>query len=238
MARGAGFGSAPAVFLETPATEQNPSLSPNGRWLAYTSDESGQGEVYVRPFPGPGGRSQVSTDGGTNPVWAHDGGEIFYISTSGSFPLYVATVRTEPDFAVESRQQLFSWDVYFYALAHPEWDLSPDGKQLVLVGDDKEDRSLRVLDLAGNLVEEIVLNGLPGATLESIAWPAAGPGFYFDADSPRGDLLGFVEPTGDAHVWLQVQSESFDDLRPSPDGRRLAYRMNTTDSNVWMIDDF
>ena len=127
--------SAATVILETPAAEQNPSLSPDGRWLAYTSDESGQTEVYVRPFPGPGGRSQVSTDGGGNPVWAHNGREILYLSRAAPFPLVAATVRTEPDFAVESRQQLFDWvGVYSAAPTHPEWDLPPDDQRVLALG--------------------------------------------------------------------------------------------------------
>ena len=100
--------SAATVILETPATEQNPSLSPDGRWLAYMSDESGQYEIYVRPFPGPGGRQQISTDGGINPVWAHGGQEIFYLAANtGS--LTVASFRTDPAFTVESREELFTW---------------------------------------------------------------------------------------------------------------------------------
>ena len=125
---------AAVVILETPAIERNPSLSPDGRWLAYTSDESGQPEVYVRPFPGPGGRSQVSTDVAINPVWAHNGREIFYLSLSGSFQLVVATVRTEPDFAVESRQELFNLEAYTVLPFHPEWDVSTDDQRILLLG--------------------------------------------------------------------------------------------------------
>jgi serine/threonine-protein kinase len=66
-------------FLQTPNEEINPTFSPNGRWLAYASDESGHFEIYVRPFPPvPGENWQVSTEGGMEPVWARDGGELFY----------------------------------------------------------------------------------------------------------------------------------------------------------------
>ena len=98
--------STPIVFVDTPFMEDTPSLSPDGRWLAYQSNESGQREVYVRPFPGPGGRSQVSVNGGTGPVWAHNGREIFYVAADNSW--VVATVRTDPDFAVESRERFAS----------------------------------------------------------------------------------------------------------------------------------
>ena len=70
----------PRLFLASPANEGTPAFSPNGRWLAYTSDESGRSEIYVRPFPGPGGKWQVSTDGGTEPVWARSGRELFFRS--------------------------------------------------------------------------------------------------------------------------------------------------------------
>ena len=125
--------STAVVILDTPAEELNPSLSPDGRWLAYTSDESGETEVYVRPFPGPGGRSQVSTEGGRNPMWAHNGREIFYLAWD-SFSLTVATVRTDPDFAVESREQLFTWDPFVSSIANLLWDLSPDDQRILAIG--------------------------------------------------------------------------------------------------------
>jgi serine/threonine-protein kinase len=62
----------------TPFNEFNPAFSPDGRWLAYTSNESGTSEVYVRPFPGSGGRWQVSTGGGAFPVWSRDGRELLF----------------------------------------------------------------------------------------------------------------------------------------------------------------
>jgi len=69
---------APTVFVKTPAGEQSPTFSPDGRWIAYFSDESGRNEVYVRPFPGPGGKWQVSTQGGTYPTWSRTRQELFY----------------------------------------------------------------------------------------------------------------------------------------------------------------
>jgi len=66
------------VLLETPAAEQTPALSPNGRWLAYVSDEAGEFQVVVQAYPGPGGKWQVSTEGGAAPRWSPDGTELFY----------------------------------------------------------------------------------------------------------------------------------------------------------------
>ena len=123
--------STPSVLLDSSFGEDNPSLSPDGRWLVYTSNESDQWEVYVRPFPASGGRSQVSVDGGQNPVWAHSGSEIFYIDSDGF--LTVATVRTDPDFAVESREQLTSWTPYAIEIPSRHYDLSPDDRRLLAV---------------------------------------------------------------------------------------------------------
>lgn len=68
----------PTTFLSTPFEELDPMFSPDGRWIAYMSNESGSVEVYVRPFPGPGGKWQISTAGGTQPVWSRQGKELFY----------------------------------------------------------------------------------------------------------------------------------------------------------------
>jgi serine/threonine-protein kinase len=68
----------PQPFLRTPSSEAFPAVSPDGRWIGYQSDESGRGEVYVRPFPGPGGKWQISNTGGRRPVWSHNGRELFF----------------------------------------------------------------------------------------------------------------------------------------------------------------
>jgi Tol biopolymer transport system component len=68
-----------SVFLQTGFAERNPRLSPDGRWIAYQSNESGRNEIYVQPFPGPGGKWQVSTGGGIQPQWRGDGKELFYL---------------------------------------------------------------------------------------------------------------------------------------------------------------
>src|SRR5205814_4655738 len=75
---GDGKGSMHA-WLNTPSNEGFPDWSPDGRWLAYVSDESGRSEVYVQAYPGPGPRYQLSRDGGTAPAWSRDGHELFYL---------------------------------------------------------------------------------------------------------------------------------------------------------------
>ena len=113
---------------------QYPAVSPDGRWLAYTSDHSGTNELYVRPLSGDGDEVQVSQNGATEPVWSRDGRELFYrgISERG-VDLVAATVRTSPTFDVISRRNLFPvWDMGA-AFPHANYDISPDGKTFALV---------------------------------------------------------------------------------------------------------
>jgi serine/threonine-protein kinase len=74
-------GGEPEPWLQSPFVEMWPSFSPDGRFLAYTSNETGRNEVYVKPYPGPGARVQISSDGGLAPVWARHGKELFYPTT-------------------------------------------------------------------------------------------------------------------------------------------------------------
>ncbi len=115
-------------------TEAYPALSPDGRWLAYVSAESGRQEVYVRPFPGPGGRVQVSVAGGSEAVWARSGGELFFREDTGpGSRLIAATVRVAPGFEVLSRTPLFDVGNFVMAEDHANYDVSPDGRTFVLV---------------------------------------------------------------------------------------------------------
>ena len=77
-----------------PSLRVHPRLSPDGRWLAYTSNEPGRVEVFVQPFAGPGGRSQISTDGGTEPVWSRDGRELFYLNGDRMMAVEITTAPT------------------------------------------------------------------------------------------------------------------------------------------------
>lgn len=97
----------PVSYLRTKFNEQNPHVSPDGRWLAYQSDESGRYEIYVRPFPdAERGKVQVSKEGGIDPRWSHDGTELFYFS--GNDRLMASTVRTDQShFTVLTSDPLF-----------------------------------------------------------------------------------------------------------------------------------
>jgi hypothetical protein len=91
-------------FLRTPFNETAPQFSPDGRWLAYISDESGRDEIYVQPYPGPGGKWEISTEGGTEPVWNPNGQELFYRSGD---KMMAVDVTTQLGFAAGKPRMLF-----------------------------------------------------------------------------------------------------------------------------------
>ncbi|MGH9816767.1 MAG: protein kinase domain-containing protein, partial [Candidatus Acidiferrales bacterium] len=101
-----GEGGKPTVFLETRFREGQPHFSPDGRWLAYVSDESGRDEVYVTPFPGPGRKWQISTSGGDQPRWRRDGKEIFYLAHSNAMTAVEVSARADT-FDVGAAKPLF-----------------------------------------------------------------------------------------------------------------------------------
>jgi serine/threonine-protein kinase len=119
----------PYPFVEGRFDELMGAFSPDGRWLAYSSDETGRFEVYVRPFPGPGGRWQISTDGGIEPRWSAHGREIFFRNDD---QMLVAPVEPGPTLRAGTPRVLFEenflgiiWDV--------SYDVAADGERLLMV---------------------------------------------------------------------------------------------------------
>jgi serine/threonine-protein kinase len=112
------------------AIETMPRISPDGRWLAFTTNESGRDEVVVQPFPGPGGRVQVSSGGGSEPVWSRDGGRLFF---RGEGQIMAATVRTEQGFRVMARDALFPDRFVFATNPHANYDVMPDGSHFIFI---------------------------------------------------------------------------------------------------------
>lgn len=113
----------------TKFTELAPRFSPDGRWIAYQTDESGANEIVIRPFLGPGVATPVSVGGGISPMWSRDGHKIFYW-TANQFR--EATVTSTPTFSVTSRQTLFSAD-YAAGYGYPAFDVMPDGATFLMM---------------------------------------------------------------------------------------------------------
>ncbi len=111
-----------------------PAASPDGRWLAFSSDQSGVEQVYVRAMSGEGDEVQVSQTGGSEPVWAPDGRELYYRGLSESrVELSAVQVRTVPEFEVVSQKVLFSLEEILGAAPHANYDVSRDGKTFVMI---------------------------------------------------------------------------------------------------------
>jgi len=122
----------PWVFLSTPFSETGPQFSPDGRWLAYHSNESGRFEVYVRPFPEPGGRWQVSTEGGLSSMWSRTRPELFYRALD--LRIMVAPYTVDGD---EFRAGNAARWSEARILANPRtvfYDLHPDGQRFAVIG--------------------------------------------------------------------------------------------------------
>jgi serine/threonine-protein kinase len=117
-------------FLRTPFTESVPRFSPDGRWLAYISNESGRYEIYVQPYPGPGGKWQISTEGGTEPTWNPNGRELFYRSGD---KMMAVDIATQPSFAAGTPRVLFEGRYELSPATTPNYDVSPDGQRFLML---------------------------------------------------------------------------------------------------------
>ena len=121
-------------LVQTPFAEQNGILSPDGRWLAYEANDSGRLEVYVRPFPDVSrGLWQVSTGGGTRPLWARTGQELFYASLTGA--IMRVGVERSPSWAATTPTLLIKEGYVTVPAGNPgrSYDLSPDGQRFLLL---------------------------------------------------------------------------------------------------------
>ena len=122
---------APRPVVRERFHNRTPSISPDGRWLAYVSNASGRDEVYVRPFPEDGAPVQISTAGGTEPVWGRNGEHLYYRTERD---LFAATIRRSPTFAVAAGKPLFVDEFGRGGLAQRNYDVTLDGR-FVMVGD-------------------------------------------------------------------------------------------------------
>ena len=130
QAKEGASGYEKVMFFDNPSFhERGPDLSPDARFLAYESDESGRFEVYVQPFPQGGGKRQLSTNGGHQPRWRGDGKELFYVEGD---TLVAVSVTTRPTFSVGSAKRLFDAQGALEGNRH-RYDVSPDGQRFVMV---------------------------------------------------------------------------------------------------------
>ena len=136
-------------LVVTPFSEDDARISPNGRWVAYTSNRTGRSQVYVRPFPTDGNETAISVDGGTEPRWAEQTGELFFRRGQR---MMVADVRTDGDFVFSEPRLLFEAN---YAVSDAvNYDVSPDGQQFVMIETDPQGDGRRV-EVVQNWFEEL-----------------------------------------------------------------------------------
>jgi serine/threonine-protein kinase len=118
----------PVLLAGGPFQESHPRISPDGHWMVYQSNENGPFEIYVRPFPGAGSRTQVSSNGGSEPVWSRSGRELYYRTPAG---LVVASVTTGAKFTIGDRRTVSLGESYDDA-THAGYDVGPNGELLML----------------------------------------------------------------------------------------------------------
>lgn len=145
-------------IANSPAEELSPMFSPDGRFIAYGSNESGQREIYVQPYPPTGRKWQISNDGGTEPVWAPNGKELFYRSGER---MIAVSINTSPEFKPGIPQKLFEgkYRLYFTQGFAPGYDIHPDGDKFVMVKEEEaeENTQTRVqINVVLNWFEELM----------------------------------------------------------------------------------
>ena len=142
----------PRPFLQTPFNEGGAVISPDGRWLAYVSNESGRFDVYVQPFPGPGGKRQISTEGGNEPVWSRNGEELFYRNGN---QMMAVEITTEPTFSAGTPSILFEGAFRRGSVLRADYDIAPDGQRFVMLQQGGTD-ALTQINVVLNWFEELM----------------------------------------------------------------------------------
>jgi len=143
----------PRPFLRTPFIEGAAAFSPDGRWLAYSSNESGRFEVYVKPVRGAGGPWQISTEGGREPVWARNGRELFFLNAD---KMMAVDIRTEPTFAPGKPRLLFEGQyVEASGRFRARYDVAPDSQRFLMVKQSEQTAAPTQLNVVLNWFEEL-----------------------------------------------------------------------------------
>jgi serine/threonine-protein kinase len=146
----------PRVFLQTPFAESSGQFSPDGHWIAYASDESGRLEVYVRPFPGPGGKWQISTEGGSELAWSPKGKELFFRTGAQREKMMVVEYQTEPTFTAGKPRLLFEGNYVTGAGAGAFYSVAPDGQRFLMTKTpEQQQAALTQINVVLNWFEEL-----------------------------------------------------------------------------------
>ena len=150
----------PLPIAKSKFVEGSPKFSPDGRWLAYCSNESGRAEVFVQPVPGPGPRIQISTEGGTDPVWRRTGGEMYYRNGD---KMMVVPVRTQPAFT--AGRPVMLWEGHYShgmssscgapGVTSFNYDVTPDGLRFLMVKDAHQDVASNRINVVLNWTQEL-----------------------------------------------------------------------------------
>jgi Tol biopolymer transport system component len=127
-----GIDTAPVPVVASSFTEICPAVSPNGQWLAYASNETGEYEIYVVPFPNTGpAKWAISAGGGTEPVWSHRGSELFYRDASGN--LVAVEVHTSPTFSLGRAKILFPAAKFTSLPFNAQYAVAPDDRRFLMI---------------------------------------------------------------------------------------------------------
>jgi Tol biopolymer transport system component len=146
-------------YLNSRFVKWYPDISPDGRWMAYASNESGRFEIYVQPFPAGGGKYQISDKGGVQPLWARNGKQLFYRSGAAGTQLnqvWSVDVQTESGFSASKPKLVFEQPGYGNGSPIRCWDISPDGERFLMVKlEERKPQPLTELVLVQNWFEEL-----------------------------------------------------------------------------------